>query len=45
MVVHHVEMQQVGAGVDDRAHFVAEAREIGRQQRGCDAMGHDVGTI
>ena len=33
MVVHHVEVDHVGAGVDDRAHFLAEAREIGGQQR------------
>ena len=29
MVVHDVEMDQVRAGVDDGAHFVAEAREVG----------------
>ena len=45
MVVHHVEMQQVGAGGDDGAHFLAKAREIGGQQRRSDARGHDAGTI
>ena len=33
MVVHHVEVEEVGAGGDDRAHLLAEAREIGGQQR------------
>ena len=33
MVVHHVEVEEVGAGGDHRAHFVAEAREIGGQER------------
>jgi hypothetical protein len=32
MVVHHVEVQEVGARVDDRAHFFAKAREIGGQE-------------
>ena len=33
MVVHHVEVEEVGAGGDHRAHLVAEAREIGGQER------------
>ena len=46
MVVHHVEVDQVGAGVDHRAHFLAEAREIGGQERRRDAIGaHASGTI
>jgi len=32
MVVHHVEVNQVGAGARDRPDLFAEAREIGRQQ-------------
>jgi hypothetical protein len=30
MVVHHVEMHQVGAGRHDVAHFLAQPREIRR---------------
>ena len=37
MVVHHVEMNEVGAGVDDLAHFLAETRAIGGQYRGGNA--------
>jgi hypothetical protein len=37
MVVHHVEVDPVGAGGDDRAHLLAEAREIGAEDAGCDA--------
>ena len=41
MVVHHVEVQEIGAGVDHRAHFVAQAREVGGQQRRRDSVfGH-----
>ncbi len=34
VVVHHVEVEQVGAGGGHRAHFVAEAREIRGQEGG-----------
>ena len=37
VVVHHVEMQQVGARGFHRRHFLAEAREVRRQDRGGDA--------
>ena len=37
MVVHHVEVEEIGAGVDHRAHLFAQAREVGGQQRGRDA--------
>ena len=37
MVVHHVEVDPVGAGGDDVAHLVAEAREIGGQDARGDA--------
>ncbi len=41
MVVHHVEVQQVGAGGDHRAHLVAEAREIrGQERRRNQEFGH-----
>ena len=33
MVVHHVEVQEVGARGDHLAHFLAQAREIGGQER------------
>ena len=39
MVVHHVEVDQVGAGVDHRAHFLAQPREVGGQERRRDAEG------
>ena len=47
VVVHHVEMDQVGAGGDDGAHFFAEPREVGGQERGRDAVGacHRIGTV
>ena len=44
VVVHHVEVDPVGARVDDRPHLVAEAREVGgedarrdpvRRRHGC----------
>jgi len=31
MPVHHVEMNQVGAGLFDRVNLVAEPREVGGQ--------------
>jgi hypothetical protein len=43
VVVHHVEVDPVGAGVDDGAHVLAEAREVGRQQAGGDAIGRHGG--
>ncbi len=39
VVVHHVEVDPVGAGGDDVVHFVAQAGEIGRQNRGGNAVG------
>jgi hypothetical protein len=33
MVVHDVEVQEIGAGGDHRAHLLAEAREIRGQER------------
>src|SRR5262245_31191135 len=38
VVVHDVEVQQVRAGRFHRAHFLAQAREIRRQDRGRDAV-------
>ena len=38
MVVHHVEVDEVGAGGDDVAHLLAQAREIGGQDAGRDAI-------
>ena len=38
VVVHRVEMDHVGARIDDGAHFFAEPREIGGQQRRCNAV-------
>ena len=42
MVVHHVEVDEVGAGGDHRAHLLAQAREVGGQERRRDAVveGH-----
>src|SRR6185295_2520652 len=39
MVVHDVEMQELGARLIHRGHLLAEAREIGRKNRGRDAKG------
>ena len=39
MPVHHVEMDPVGAGLIDRADFLAQFGEIGGQDRGCDDEG------
>ncbi|MNL87467.1 hypothetical protein D3C87_2166340 [compost metagenome] len=44
MVVHHVKVDDVGAGGDDIAHFLAQAGEVGGQDAGCDAvLGHGRG--
>ncbi len=42
MPVHHVDMDPVGARLVDRAHLLAEPREIGRQDRrgDDDVSGH-----
>ena len=40
MVVHHVEMDQIGAGRHHTLHLRAEAREIGRQNARCNARLH-----
>ena len=43
MVVHDVEMDEVGAGRDDGIDFLAETREVGRQdRRGYPAVTHNV---
>ena len=34
--VHHVEMDPVGTGLVDLAHLLAQPREIGGQDGGCD---------
>ncbi len=36
MVVHHVEVDPVGAGGDDVGHFLAQPGEIGGQNARCD---------
>ena len=36
MAVHHVDVDPVGAGLVDRAHFLAELGEVGGQDRGGD---------
>ena len=43
MVIHHVEMDDVGAGSDDIADFLAEAGKVGRQDAGRDAVGGHAG--
>ena len=41
MAVHDVDVDPVGAGLVDRAHLLAEPREIGGQDRGGDeGCGH-----
>ena len=42
--IHDVNMEVIGAGSGDRAHFLAEPREIGRQdrRRDPDCLLHDV---
>ena len=41
MAVHHVDVDPVGAGRVDRAHFLAEPGEIGGQdRRGDERRGH-----
>ena len=39
MVVHHIEMNPVCAGINDLAHLLTEAGEIGRQNGRGDAIG------
>ena len=36
MAVHHVDVDPVGAGLVDRAHFLAELGEVGGEDRGGD---------
>ena len=36
MAVHHVEMDPVRAGLVDRAHLLAQAGEVGGEDRGSD---------
>ena len=45
MVVHHVEVDEVGAGGDDRAHLLAQPREIGGQERRRNPEGRGIGSI
>jgi hypothetical protein len=45
MAVHHVDVDPVGAGLVDRAHFLAEPGEIGGQDRGGDERGMAHGPI
>ena len=40
MIVHHIEMDQVCTRRDDVIHFLAQAREVGGQNAGCNAI-HD----
>ncbi len=39
MVIHHVEMNPVGAGGDDILDFLAEFREVGGEQTRGNAVG------
>ena len=39
MVVHDVEVNEVSAGRDDGAHFLAQPGEVGRQNGGGDFVG------
>jgi hypothetical protein len=46
MVVHHVEVDPVGAGGDDVAHLVAEPREIGGEDARSNAKArHEAGRF
>ena len=36
MAVHHIDVDPIGAGRVDGAHFLAQPREVGGQNRGCD---------
>jgi hypothetical protein len=46
MVVHHVEVDPVGTGGDDVAHFVAEPREVGGENARSDAKArHGTGRF
>ena len=45
VIVHHVEMDQVGAGGLDRADLLAEAGEICGQDARCDAEGARHGRV
>ena len=40
VVIHDIEVNQVGAGALNRAHLVAQPRKIGRQNAGRDAKRH-----
>jgi hypothetical protein len=42
MSIHYIDMDPVGAGGVDRAHFLAQFREIGTQdrRRNTDGLGH-----
>src|SRR5690606_4145535 len=45
VVVHHVKVDPVRASVNDAAHFVTQAGEIGGQNRGGDTVGAAHGSI
>ena len=40
VAVHDVDVDDLGAGVDDRLHLLAQAAEVGGQDRGGDAAPH-----
>jgi hypothetical protein len=42
--VHHIHMDPVGAGPIDRAHLIAQAREVCRQQGGRDQNVISIGS-
>ena len=42
MVVHHVEVHDVGAGLEDVVHLLAQPGEVGGEDARCDAVGHGV---
>jgi hypothetical protein len=43
VIVHHVEVDHVGAGGDHRTHFFAKSREISRKNGRCNSIFHDAG--
>jgi hypothetical protein len=45
MVVHHVKVDEVGAGGYDTFHFIAKTRKIGGQYAGRDAIHVIMGLV
>ena len=45
MPIHHVDMDVVGARRVERAHLLAQAREVGRQDGWGDLDRHSSGTL